>query len=167
MMHNLELLPLTLPQLKKYLANDFSLEKELFFELLPRQLSADLKDALENSIIPAVEAATGDYFFSTLWTIIDRDQNAMVGDMCFYGPPDECGETELGYGTHEQFRNKGYMTEAVRLLILQAKKRKELQCINASTEISNPASGTVLKNNGFMVTDESGYLIHWKLSLNS
>lgn len=167
MKYNLEILPLTLKQLEKYLANDFSLEKELCLEQISRSLSADLKDALETSIIPAVEASADDCFFSTLWTIIDRDKNAMVGDLCFYGPPNVDGETELGYGTYESFRNKGYMTEAVRLLISQANKRDELRCIKASTLNSNPASGAVLIKNGFVVAGKQDEFIHWVLFLHS
>lgn len=39
--------------------------------------------------------------------------NKMVGDLCFMGEPGESGEIEIGYGTYEEFRQKGYMTEAV------------------------------------------------------
>jgi [ribosomal protein S5]-alanine N-acetyltransferase len=165
MKNKLELIPLSLTQLKLYLANDFSLEKEFNLNPVPRSVSSDLAEALANTIIPAVEASGQDIFFSTLWTIIDRDQNVMVGDCCFYGQPDENGETEIGYGTYSSFRNQGYMTEAVRLLINIAKKHKELRSIKASTYKNNPASAAVLVKNRFIPAGESNDLLYWKFSI--
>jgi RimJ/RimL family protein N-acetyltransferase len=36
-----------------------------------------------------------------------------VGSIMFKGKPDKEGKAEIGYGTHEEFQNKGCMTEAV------------------------------------------------------
>ena len=65
------------------------------------------------------------YLFSTLWTIILKEENKMVGDLCFVGEPDAEGEIEIGYGTYDEFRKRGYMTEAVNGMINWAIKTRE------------------------------------------
>jgi RimJ/RimL family protein N-acetyltransferase len=37
-----------------------------------------------------------------------RKENTVVGSACFKGEPDENHQVEIGYGTDEKFRNRGY-----------------------------------------------------------
>jgi RimJ/RimL family protein N-acetyltransferase len=103
--------------------------------------------------------------FSTLWTIISKAENKMVGDICFVGEPNEVGEIEIGYGTYEEFRGKGFMTEAVGGMIGWAKKQTGVKSIVASTDKSNPASYSVLIKNNFSKIGETETMFKWILHI--
>jgi [ribosomal protein S5]-alanine N-acetyltransferase len=157
--------PLTYGQLLKYLRNDGSLEKELNLSLSAREISPELKEALEETILPHVADQSGNSLYSTLWTVILKEQNCMIGDLCFYGEPDENGEIELGYGTYKSFEGRGYMTEAVGGLLGWARLQTEVKAIVASTEKLNVASFAILVKNDFVKSDENETLFHWRLLL--
>jgi RimJ/RimL family protein N-acetyltransferase len=157
--------PLTYDQLVKYIRNDNSLETELQLNPTSRSISADLKEALEQTILPAVTDSTKNYLFSTLWTIIFKSENKMVGDLCFVGEPNADGEIEIGYGTYEEFQGKGYMTEAVSGLIGWAKNQTGVKSIVASTDQSNIASSMVLVKNSFIKIGETETMFKWRLQI--
>ena len=159
----LVLVPLTYNQLIKYVMVDNSLEVELNLNKVPRTISPELKEALEKNIIPNVADLAKNYLFSTLWTIILKEQNQMVGDLCFYGEPNQLGEIEIGYGTYDAFRGNGYMIEAVKGMITWAKNQPKVTSIVASTDKSNIASFSVLEKNSFIKTGETKTLFYWRL----
>lgn len=159
------MIPLAYGQLVKYIKNDQSLEQEL--NLLPcsRELSPELAEALEQTILPNVADTGKDYLYSTLWTIIDKGQNKMVGDLCFAGEPNGEGEIEIGYGTYPEARNKGYMTEAVAAMIEWARNQPNVNSIVAGTEKNNAASSSVLEKNNFTKTGETETLFKWQIKI--
>jgi len=161
----LHLIPLTTNQLQKYVLNDGSLEVELQLEPTHRIISDDLKDAMSSTIIPNVANDNEHYLFSTLWSVVLNSENKIVGDLCFFGAPKENGEIEIGYGTYEDFRGKGYMKDAVALLINWAKKQSEVRTIIASTDKNNIASYSILEANDFIKVSETDTLYNWKLTL--
>ncbi len=140
---------------------DFSLETEFNLAQIPRDISIELKEALDETIIPQVADTSKNYLFSTLWTIISKQDNAMVGDICITGEPNISGQIEIGYGTYEAFRNQGYMTEAVGAIMQWAKSIEEVKSILAITEKSNIASQSILIKNQFQQLHETETLIHW------
>jgi RimJ/RimL family protein N-acetyltransferase len=153
--------PLTWQELQCYAQNDGSLEELL--GLLPgkRQISPELKEALEETILPGVKAAGENYFFSTLWSVLLKNERQMAGDLCFMGPPDEHGQIEVGYGTYEAFRGRGLMTEALGGLLRWAALQPGVRAVTAKTDPANTASQEVLSKNGFQKTVESEGFIHW------
>lgn len=158
--------PLTFNQLNKYILNDNSLEQELNLNETSRSISPELKEALEQTILPNVADTSKNYLYSTLWTMISKNDNKMVGDLCFVGAPNAEGEIEIGYGTYDAFEGKGFITEAVGGMILWAEKQPEIRAIIADTEKQNTASFRVLEKNGFVKTSETDTLFQWKLNLN-
>lgn len=154
--------PLTHDQLLQYTKNDGSLEAALQINPSERTISADLQEALEQTILPNVADPRNNYVFNTLWTIILKPENTMVGDLCFVGEPNEAGEIEIGYGTYEKYRKKGLMTEAVGAMIEWAKQQPGVRAIVASTEKNNPASSAVLVKNKFVNDGETGRVFQWK-----
>jgi len=140
----LVLMPLNQEQLRKYIRSDNSLEMEL--NLLPSQriISAELKEAFEETILPNVAYTSKNYLYSTLWTIIDEENRQMLGDLCFFGEPNAAAEIEIGYGTYEVFQNNGFMT-AVAAIVAWTKTNFTLGCMIAHTEKTNIASFSVLK----------------------
>jgi len=90
----------------------------------------------------------------------------MVGDICMCGEPNAEGEVEIGYGTYDEFRPKGFMTEVVTGIIKWAVAQPIVKSITASTDKTNAASFKVLKKNGFIKTGETETLFNWKLIIN-
>lgn len=89
----------------------------------------------------------------------------MVGDLCFFGEPNPEGEIEIGYGTYDEFQNKGYMTEAVGGMIEWGKTQPNIRTIIAGTEKNNSASFTVLERNGFKKYGETETLFKWRFEI--
>jgi [ribosomal protein S5]-alanine N-acetyltransferase len=159
--------PLTYAQLVKYTLCDHSLEKELGLNETSRTISSELKEAFEQTILPNVADETKNYLYSTLWTAICKTENKMIADLCIVGEPNSDGEIEIGYGTYDEFQNKGYMTEMVRGMITWAKKQAIIKSIIASTDKTNAASFKALENNNFIKIGETAQLFNWKLEMNT
>ncbi|MCB0560956.1 MAG: GNAT family N-acetyltransferase [Lewinellaceae bacterium] len=157
--------PLTYSQLIKYMRTDHSLEQELHLNETSRSISPALREALEQSILLNVANPNKNHLFFTLWTVIWKEKNKMVGDLCFMGEPNAKGEVEIGYGTYEAFRNKGFMTEAVSGLIRWAQGQPRIVAIIASAEKDNIASAAVLEKNKFMKVGETETLFNWRLKI--
>ena len=158
--------PLTYSQLVKYTLCDNSLEKELNLNKTTRIISAELKEALEQTILPSVADETKNYLYSTLWTAISKTENRMVADLCIIGEPNDNGEIEIGYGTYEGFQGKGFMTELVAGIIKWSKTQPRVKSVIASTNKDNIASFKVLQNNDFLKIGETDILFNWKLELS-
>lgn len=157
--------PLTYEQLVKYTKADNSLEEELKLEKSPRSISPELREALEDSIIPLVEDSKKNYLYATLWTLILKEENKMVGDLCFKGEPNIDGEIEIGYGTYFEFRRKGYMTEAVSEMLKWAKSQPKVLKVLASTEKNNISSQRILRNNNFSQIEEVDGIMNWEIKV--
>jgi RimJ/RimL family protein N-acetyltransferase len=162
----LNLLPLSYDQLQKYIKNDQSLEKELNLKNSTRSISPELKEALQQTILPNVADPAKNYLYSTLWTIINRAERQMVADLCFVGEPNADGEIEIGFGTYEHHQGHGYMTEAVTGMIKWVREQVEVKSIFAQTEMDNFASMSVLQKNGFVQLSSGEKLSSWRLDLN-
>jgi len=157
--------PLTHEQLIKYIRLDNSLETELNLNESSRTISPELKEALIQTILPNVADISKNYLFSTLWTVILKGENKMVGDLCFVGEPDTEGEVEIGYGTYEEFRKRGFMTEAVAGMIKWAEKQPNIRSIIASTEKSKIDSFSILERNNFIKSGETETIYNWRLRI--
>jgi [ribosomal protein S5]-alanine N-acetyltransferase len=157
--------PLTYEQLIKYIRLDNSLETELNLNETSRTISPDLREALEQTILPNVADSDKNYLFSTIWTIISKEENKMVGDLCFVGEPSADGEVEIGYGTYEEFRKRGFMTEAVSGIIKWTEKQQNIRSIIASTLKTNIDSFSLLEKNGFIKSGETETLYNWRLKI--
>jgi ribosomal-protein-alanine N-acetyltransferase len=159
--------PLTYEQLIKYIKCDNSLETELKLNKTSRTISPELKDAFEQTILPNVADKSKNYLYSTLWTAISKAENKMIGDLCIVGEPNAKGEIEIGYGTYEEFQNRGFMTEIVSGIIEWAKTQPKVKSLIASTEKTNTASFKVLEKNMFQKIEETETLYNWQLNLGN
>jgi [ribosomal protein S5]-alanine N-acetyltransferase len=154
--------PLTHDQLSKYIKCDNSLETELSVGKSSRTISPELKEALEQTIMPNVGDPTKNYLFCSLWTVVSKSEHKMVGDICIVGEPNIAGAIEIGYGTYAEFQGKWFMTEAVCGLISWATTQPDVGSIIASTDKINTASYTVLEKNGFAKSGETAEMYNWK-----
>lgn len=159
--------PLTYEQLIKYIKCDNSLETELSLNETSRTISPELQEAFDQTILPNVADKTKNYLYSTLWTAISKTENKMVGDLCIVGEPNADGEIEIGYGTYDEFRNKGFMTEIVSGIIEWAKMQSIVKSIVASTDKTNLASSKVLEKNNFTKMGETETSLSWKLEMSN
>jgi [ribosomal protein S5]-alanine N-acetyltransferase len=157
--------PLTYEQLIKYIKTDNSLEIELNLAQTSRAIEPELKEALEETILPNVADFNKNYLYSTLWTVILKEQNKMVGDLCFMGEPNIEGEIEIGYGTYPSFRKNGYMTEAVGGMLEWAKNEPNVLKVLASTEQINTNSHGILRKNNFTQIGHNGTIIIWAVKV--
>ncbi|MBB5624082.1 RimJ/RimL family protein N-acetyltransferase [Pedobacter cryoconitis] len=158
--------PLTLKQLQKYILADGSLEEEFQTHYIPRTITFELQEAIEQTIIPKLNDSKYDYLYTTLWIIIAADSNHLIGDLCFIGEPNEEGEIEIGYGIYESFREKGYMKEAINGMIQWASEQHQVKSIIAHTTKFNQASFILLQKNNFVKIDELEFLYKWQFMLD-
>lgn len=161
----LRIIPLSYSQLKMYLRSDFSLEKNLGVKLVSRFVPEDLEEVLEEIILPAVLKTEPNHLFSTLWTLIDEQENSLIGDLCFKGKVNKTGEVEIGYGTHELFQNKGYMTEAIEGMLIWLKNFPMIRVLTAETKTDNHASIRTLEKLNFKLGRQSERSCYWYLNL--
>jgi [ribosomal protein S5]-alanine N-acetyltransferase len=159
----LRILPLSQSQLKMYTEPDHALERALNLDLFPRNVPEELKEAFERLILPNTADNSRNFLFSTVWTIIDKQQNRMVGDLCFKGEPNEQGEVEIGYGTYPDCQNRGYMTEAVGALSAWALQQPGVVAVLAETDNENVPSHRTLENNGYRPFHRNSNMTWWRL----
>jgi RimJ/RimL family protein N-acetyltransferase len=155
--------PLSYNQLLKYKELNNSLEESLGLNSYTRTLPAELQEALEQVILPQAAESGNNLLYTTLWTIIDKEQKLMVGDLCFKGAPNAQGEIEIGYGTYKDFQGMGFMTEAIGAVAQWVLDQPNVQAILAETEINNIPSHKNLSKNNFTVYKEVGNMIWWRL----
>lgn len=163
--HRLILKPLTHTQLIKYLQGESALEEELNLNPSSRTLSPELKEALEHTIIPNVADTSKNFLYCTLWTAISKADQKMIGDLCIIGEPNAAGEIEIGYGTYDEFQNRGFMTEIVSGIIAWASTQPGVKSIIASTDKTNTPSFRVLEKNQFNRIAETETAYTWRLEL--
>ena len=159
----IKIVPLTYPQLVKYLKADNKLEAELGLEQTGRIVSEDVKDMVENFTLPKMKAGNRhNYLFYTFWIVIDKPSNTIVAELGFKGSPDRDGAIEIGYGTMPDHRGKGYMTEAVGAMINWALGREEVKSVLAETDEKNLASIRIVQKNGFVQFDKRREMLWWR-----
>lgn len=131
------------------------------------EIDEQLRPVLMGKVIPEVEKNQRDYLFFTLWLLIEKKFNFSIGSIMFKGPPDMEGKAEIGYGTHEEFKNKGFMTEAVSALCSWAFLSGKVKTVIAETAKYNPASFRVLEKNNFVKYNENDKFFYWMKTENA
>lgn len=154
--------PLTLNQFKLLLQGLDKMEQAL--GLLPSGVvwTEDVQTAMEMLYKEALKNPI-DWIWYTNWQIILKDENKAIGSLCFMRAPDEKGMVEIGYGIHESYRNKGYMTEALQVVCDWALNQEGVTVVTAETEKDNIASQHVLQKCGMFIFDKTDNNFCWKL----
>ena len=161
------ILPLSKQQLLEYIQAEHVPNATLDVDLYKKRMLSALKKALRQLLLPAMAASDNHYLYYTSWTMINRDKNAMVGDICFKGTANDKGEIEIGYRTYANFRKCGYMTEALGVFIHCAFEQKGIAAVLAQTSKYNVASHKVLTANNFRHTSEDGEIMWWRINKNN
>ncbi len=96
--------------------------------------------------------------FRTLWML--AYENNVIGELMFYGEPDESGEVEIGCRMRESHRNMRFMSEAIGGVVAWAKVLG-IKSIKAKIEHANTASIRMCESNGFLKVEDN----IWKIKL--
>ena len=157
--------PLSYVELVKHIESPDELARDLGLTPSASPIEKEVQEAILNDLLPNLSDSTKDSLFYTMWIMIEKELKAVIGGVCFHGEPDENGEVEIGYGTDNDYQNKGYMTEAIFGLIQWAKDNKRIQTIKAETDKANIASILVLEKNKFELTEQNNNFVTMKLKL--
>jgi RimJ/RimL family protein N-acetyltransferase len=95
------------------------------------------------------------------WFVTLAEDGRVVGDCGTFGPPDDDGRVEIGYGLAAPFRGRGFGGEAVGALVGWLVTLPEVRVVTASVEVGNEPSRRLLARLGFDLVDESDG--HWRL----
>ena len=158
----LTLLPLTLDQLRLYVADTHQLEQSLGLRTGHRVLAEPVLSIVTHFTIPRLQSPIYDPLFNTLWLAIDRQKQQFVAEAKFKGEPDETGTVEIGYGTYPVVQRQGYMTEMVCGLVSWAGQQPNVRRVVADTEDENVASQKVLEKSGFRFFDQIEHILWWE-----
>jgi ribosomal-protein-alanine N-acetyltransferase len=157
----LELIPLTLNQLKLWIEDIPALEKELecsykaetmegfFLEIVKGQYEITRKDP-------------NNYLWHSFFFLIRKEDRIVVGSADFKDIPNENGEVEIGYGLGKEFERNGYMTEAAKAMCDWALKQNGVKNVIAETDLEGLASQKILERCGFK-NDKQGETLWWRL----
>jgi RimJ/RimL family protein N-acetyltransferase len=130
-----------LPEHKRLL----SLGRELLAEKLGKRLPDGWPEFPEAFQPPASNVSEPfewpGYFF------VSKKHGAVVGNGGFAGSPKD-GTVEIGYEVAPEFRNLGFATQAVRLILAVAFAKPEIQAVIALTLAEKNASNAVLEKVG-------------------
>ena len=84
-----------------------------------------------------------------MYLVRRRSDGLAVGGFGFFGPPDETGTVEFGYGLVPSARGAGLATDAVQIALQHAATRGAKLAV-ADTDVENVASQRVLEKNGLI-----------------
>lgn len=98
------------------------------------------------------------------WLAMLKADNKVIGDLGFKGAPDNKGAVEIGYGLLEEYRGKGYATEAVAALVDWAWKQNGIHKVKAETLVDNQESIRVLEKLGMRKVAESEEMVYWEIT---
>lgn len=100
----------------------------------------------------------------TMYLIREDRSGLAIGGLGFFGPPDQQGYVELGYGLVEPARGKGYATEAVRAA-LDFARANGARYAKADTTPENIPSQRVLEKAGLILTQRSESAYYYERTL--
>jgi len=161
----LEIRPLTYNELEKYYKSPNDFAKDL--GLIPSRslIDEETKDAILNDLLPNLIDPSKNPLFYTMWIVIEKNNRAIIGGICFHGEPDINGEVEIGYGIDVEYRNCGIMTETINALIKWISENRQVRMIKAVTDIDNVSSIRVLEKNDFKICERTDKEVILKLGL--
>lgn len=165
---HLRLFPVDLAQFRSLVYGVAHIEKIYALNPSGVVLDDDTCMAMEYMYSIALKHAD-EYLWYTNWQIVLKSENRLIGSMGFKNAPKERnGEIEIGYGLYQdEYKNRGYMTEAVAELCRWAFQQSEVSSVIAETYKNNYASQSVLTKVGFIRSMDTEESIWWMISKQS
>jgi len=163
--NRLSLFPLSRRQLRLYLDDPGELEKDIGHPVSRALVTDRVRRAIGMKLAKMADAPESRHAWCTYWMIVIADQPYGAGLAGFKGFPDERGEVEIGYGIDPAFQGKGYMTEAVKVLIAWAFHEPDCLAVVARDVMRwNIASQKVLAKAGMAVYEETEDTLSYRIS---
>ncbi|GAB3496479.1 GNAT family N-acetyltransferase [Spirosoma knui] len=159
--NRLRLIPLNATELKALAESRSELEARL--GLIPSNLTlnpaydfmAEFTEAIQEHVLPQVMAHPDQWLWYTHWLLVDSMLNRTVGGIGASGPPDQQGQTMIGYFTDQAFEGQGYMSEAVGRFVAWLSEEPTLRAVIADVPVEHRGTQRVLEKNGFVRTSEA------------
>ena len=97
------------------------------------------------------------------WGITLKNNNKLIGTICFWNISIEENKAEIGYVLHPDLQGKGIMQEAIHKVIEHGFEKMKLRTMDAVLNPDNARSIALLKRNGFVYKCESGDAVVYQL----
>ncbi|MFD1140688.1 GNAT family N-acetyltransferase [Larkinella insperata] len=166
----LQLIPLSESDLEHLLTSRRALEISRGLTVSNLELNAEngfmeeFAEATRHFVLPNVKAHPEAWFWYTNWLIVHREWNLTIGGIGVAGPPDNTGQTMIGYFMDRKFEGQNYTTEAVGCFVDWLFQHPDVQTVVADTPVNHVASQRVLQKNGFRWAGEVEEGIRWRKS---
>lgn len=85
-----------------------------------------------------------------LWGITPKDDNKLIGSICFWNISEEQSKAEIGYELMFDWQGKGIMQEAIKVVIEYGFRSMKLQLIEALPNPNHLKSVKLLQKNNFI-----------------
>ncbi|PXV66766.1 RimJ/RimL family protein N-acetyltransferase [Dysgonomonas alginatilytica] len=158
----LRIIQLTAEQFELWLSGVEKMEQSLGLTPSKEHLDEHVQSAMEAQYKKAL-SDPDNYLWLGNRQIILKSENKSIGSANFKNSPQENSDVEIGYGINADYRNEGYMTEAVQAMCEWALPQSGVNSVIAETDKENDASQKVLKKCGMKKYDESDTGFWWKL----
>lgn len=155
---------LTVEQLNLALTNVDQLAADLNAQITKDIFSEESRQAMTIKISRMEHNELRMHPWYTYFLLLRTPDRHAMGVCGFKGAPTLFGTVELGYAIHENFRNQGLMTEAVRALVDWAFQDPTCQRVTAETLRDNFASQHVLQKAGLTLDHTAENMIYWKIA---
>ena len=155
------IVPLTFSQLQLCLTDLPALEAELDLSISRDVVTKRVKRAIQMKLKRMNNTEEAHHPWQTYWLIVVSEDNFGAGLAGFKGVPNEKRSTEIGYGIDPAYQNKGYTSEAVRVLVGWALQHPFCNKVTAS-EVENPASRRLLEKLGARLVAEDETSTSWE-----
>jgi uncharacterized repeat protein (TIGR04076 family) len=166
MMHveteRLQLIPLSLGEMQLLLDDYQGLEAALGLPRTQQSLARRLRPVISHNI-SFVRNDPESHIWYTYWVMVLKAERRLIGGCGFKGPADERSEVEIGYGTDDAFRNRGFMSEAVTGMVEWALAQEDVCFVRAETANTNVASMRVLQKVGFAPVRATDRYLYWRI----
>lgn len=158
----LKIVPLNEYNLELSITNFNKMEKSLGLTVTDKNIGAREKNVFKIRLND-VKNNNSKYMWYTTWIIVLKSENRIIGHIMLKGYPNEQGEVNIGYYMQEQYREKGYMSEAIDKLIHWLFSNPDVKYIVADTLKSNILSQNLLKKIGMKFYKEDDECFLWRL----
>lgn len=158
----LNILPLDEYNLELSISDFNKMEENLGLTITEKNIGTREKDVFKIRL-KGVKSNSINYMWYTTWVIILKSENRIIGHIMLKGYPDENGEVIIGYYMQEQYRGRGYMSEAVKCICEWAFLNADVKCVVADTLKDNKISQRLLQKIGMVLYKEDDEWFWWKL----
>ena len=164
---NLELICFTQKHIRSLIQ-----DRTKFVNLMDADVPDDWPNDAYNEVLPYVLEELEEDPQARNWNfmIVEKASNTLIGEIGGKGQPDEKGALEVGYGIVEDFRNRGFATEALKALSEWLLQQPEVEKLTAECLEENVASMRVLSKSGYVITgtreSDEGKLLLWRYNAN-